>query len=347
MTRMTPSRLSLVVVLALAACATVVTEDAERTGRFSFGIWGDMPYVTRGRPDVESPRIPALIADMNAANLAFAVFIGDLKSGSSPCTDDVYAAAVGRFNTFSGPMIYVPGDNEWTDCHRTNNGGYDALERLAFIRRTMFATPDTFGQTPLRLERQGPPGGVYAENTRWTHGQVVLVALNVPGSNNNKVGAADCLSAGSARTRAHCDADNAEYAARDGANIAWMRAAFELAKRRGALAVVVIIHGNPGFDIPETETVDERTQPGVDGYDNFLAALVVETRAFHGQVVLVHGDTHYFRVDKPLLDRTSLLTNFTRVETFGSPHIHWVKVTVDPRSRNVFTFEPMIVPGPR
>jgi hypothetical protein len=61
----------------------------------------------------------------------------------------------------------------------------------------------------------------------------------------------------------------------------------------------------------------------------------------------VHGDTHYFRVDKPLLDRTSLLTNFTRLETFGSPHIHWVKVTVDPRSRNVFTFEPMIVPGPR
>jgi hypothetical protein len=226
MTRMTPSRLSLVVVLALAACATVVTEDAERTARFSFGIWGDMPYVTSNGPDVESPRIPALIADMNAAKLAFAVFIGDLKSGGSLCTDDVYAAAVGRFNTFSGPMIYVPGDNEWTDCHRTNNGGYDALERLTFLRRTMFATLDSFGQRPVRLERQGPPGGVYAENTRWTHGQVVFVALNVPGSNNNKVGAADRLSAKSART-------------------------------------------------------------------------------------------------------------------------HWVKVTVDPRSRNVFTFEPMIVPGSR
>jgi hypothetical protein len=347
MRRGTLSTLLLVAVLAQGACATVVREDPERNRRFSFGIWGDMPYVTPGRPDVESPKVTALIADMNAAQLAFAVFIGDVKSGSSPCTDDVYAAAVGRFDSFRGPMIYVPGDNEWTDCHRTNNGGYDALERLAFIRRTMLATPDSFGQRPLRLTRQGPPGGVYAENARWTQGQVVFVAVNVPGSNNNKVGAAECVSAASARTPAQCEAANAEYAARDAANIAWMRAAFELAKSRAAIGVVVIIHGNPAFDIPETETVDERTQPGVDGYDSFLAALVAETRAFRGEVVLVHGDTHYFRVDKPVRDRARPVTNFTRLETFGSPYIHWVKVTVDPRSRNVFTFEPMIVPGPR
>jgi hypothetical protein len=347
MSRAMLSILSLVAVLFLAACATLGREDPPSPGWFSFAVWGDMPYVTAGRPDVESPKVAALIADMNAATPAFAVFVGDIKSGTSLCTDDVYASAVGRFNSVSRPIIYVPGDNEWTDCHRTNNGGYDPLERLTFIRRTMFATLDSFGQTSLRLERQGPPGGVYAENARWTYGPVVFVALNVPGSNNNKVGAADCLSASSARTRAHCDAANAEYAARDVANLAWMRAGFALARSRAALGVAVIIHGNPGFDIPETETVDERTQPGVDGYDNVLAALAVETRAFPGQVVLVHGDSHYFRVDKPRLDRTGLLTNFTRVETFGSPHIHWVKVTVDPRSRNVFTVEPMIVPAPR
>jgi hypothetical protein len=61
--------------------------------------------------------------------------------------------------------------------------------------------------------------------------------------------------------------------------------------------------------------------------------------------VLVHGDTHFFKVDKPLLRQDDLLKNFTRVETFGEENVHWVKVLVNPRSRNVFTFKPMIVPG--
>ena len=83
---------------------------------------------------------------------------------------------------------------------------------------------------------------------------------------------------------------------------------------------------------------------GYDGYDAFLAALAAETLAFSGQVVLVHGDTHYFKVDQPLLDATHLLRNFTRVQTYGSPNINWVQVTVDPRNRALFAFEPMIVP---
>ena len=123
-----------------------------------------------------------------------------------------------------------------------------------------------------------------------------------------------------------------------------MHESFEVAKADEALAVMLIIQADPSFDLPETAE-DERTLPGFDGYDNFLAALVAETQAFDGPVVLVHGDTHFFKVDKPLLSQANLLENFTRVETFGSPNIHWVKVTVDPKSRNIFTFEPMIVPG--
>jgi hypothetical protein len=43
-----------------------------------------------------------------------------------------------------------------------------------------------------------------------------------------------------------------------------------------------------------------------DGYDAFLNALVAETQAFDGQVVLVHGDTHFFKMDKPLVDQAHL-----------------------------------------
>ena len=71
-------------------------------------------------------------------------------------------------------------------------------------------------------------------------------------------------------------------------------------------------------------------------------------------VVLVHGDTHYFRVDRPFLDEQGRrLENFTRVETFGDHQengvndVQWLKVIVDPRSREVFSYQAQIVPGNR
>jgi hypothetical protein len=312
-------------------------DDEQQT--FTVALWGDTPYSA-----VESAKQAALIADINAARVAFSVYDGDIKSGSSLCTDDVYAAAAARFDTFRSPLVYVPGDNEWTDCHRINNGGYNALERLSYLRQTLFAEERSFGQRTLRLQHQGPLGGVYSENTRWTYRDVVFVGLNIPGSNNNKVGT-DCISSKSVRTQADCDADNVEYQARDAANISWLHDSFVLAKSRGMRGLMVTIQGDMGFDLPETETFNERIQPGVDGYTNFLAALMAEAGTFAGQVVLVHGDTHFFKVDKPLVDQAHLIPNLTRVETFGSPNVHWVKVTVDPRSRNLFRFEPMIVPG--
>lgn len=97
--------------------------------------------------------------------------------------------------------------------------------------------------------------------------------------------------------------------------------------------------------MPETETIDERTQPGYYVYDNFLKDVLEETINFNGQVVLVHGDTHFYKIDKHLSNQAGLVKNFTRLETFGSPNLHWVKVIVDQKNSNVFSFEPMIVSG--
>ena len=86
----------------------------------------------------------------------------------------------------------------------------------------------------------------------------------------------------------------------------------------------------------------------------FLTALRDETIAFGKPVAVVHGDSHYFRIDKPLLDAQGRrVQNFTRVETFGDHQennnndVHWLKVDVDPRSRGVFSFQPQIVPANR
>jgi hypothetical protein len=322
--------------------------DHERDNpeRFKFAIWGDMPYNSNDA----ATKIPKLVDDINNANVAFTAFDGDLKSGSSRCDNVVYSDAIAIFNSFKSPTIYVPGDNEWTDCHRTNNGGYNSLERLNYIRSTMFNNHFSFGQRVLRLEHQGKLGTPYSENTRWMYGNIQFVGLNVPGSNNNKINSDAQCTDKSARSLADCTTDNEEYKARNAANIAYLRDTFNRAKKKGAIAVMVIIQADPGFDIPETESVDERAVNGApggsaDGYTSFLDAIVTETRAFKGQVVLVHGDTHFFKIDKPLIRQDNLLNNFTRVETFGNPNLHWVKVSVDPRSRNIFSFEPMIVPG--
>ena len=86
---------------------------------FSFGLWGDMPYKKAG----DDPKIPALIKSINQPDVAFSIYDGDIKDGSSKCTDDIYASALSMFGEMKKPVVYVPGDNEWTDCHCINNGG--------------------------------------------------------------------------------------------------------------------------------------------------------------------------------------------------------------------------------
>ena len=45
------------------------------------------------------------------------------------------------FDDFKDPLVYTPGDNEWTDCHRTNNGSYLPTERLAKLRELFYPAP--------------------------------------------------------------------------------------------------------------------------------------------------------------------------------------------------------------
>jgi hypothetical protein len=74
-----------------------------------------------------------------------------------------------------------------------------------------------------------------------------------------------------------------------------------------------------------------------------MSKLVEQTEQYTGQVLFVHGDTHFFKLDKPMYSPTKLLPNFTRLQTFGSPSLHWVRVVVEPASANVFTVHPVIV----
>lgn len=302
-----------------------------------------MPYKKAG----DDPKLPAVLKSINASNIAFSIYDGDIKDGSSRCTDDVYTNTLAMFAQMEKPVVYVPGDNEWTDCHRLNNGGYDGLERLAHLRKVMYPSLNSLGKTTIPLEHQGKAAGdKFVENVRFQRGPVVFAGFNVPGSNNNLVLSAKECSNKSARTQTQCDASSAEYLERDEANVHWLEQTFQQARDASARGVVLVFQGDPGFDLPETEDSDESLRPEFSGYRNFIAQVVRQTEAFQGQVLLVHGDTHFFKVDKPLYSPTRLLPNLTRVQTFGSPLLHWVKVTVDTASEPLFTVHPVIVQQP-
>jgi hypothetical protein len=370
-TRQRPSRRVLGFIVATAVVALPAIAIAQRTPtnkqdfEYSIGLWGDLPY-SAVQTNVG---VPNLIADMNSQDLAFSVHDGDLKAGngatgnppSVPCDDALYQGGFDFLNQLDAPAMFTPGDNDWTDCDRPSNGAFNSLERLDHERQVFFSTPYSAGRHKLRQEVQstpdclgyvsGPSTGPTittpapcVENRRWNVEGVTFATVNIQGSCNNL-----------------CDTfpDPAEYAARNAADIAWLHATFAAARANRSAAVMIIGQADPGFDqsdatrapLRDPKTLAE-SDANPDGYQSFLVALRNETIAFGRPVVYVHGDSHYFRIDKPLLDASGRrLENFTRVETFGdnaangTNDVHWVKALVDPRSRDVFAFQIQIVPA--
>ena len=297
--------------LALALLAAIV--QAQPPAPVSFAIVGDAPY-----NGLEEIVFKQMLEEINQEDLAFVVHVGDIKSGASPCSYELYLQRKRMFQASRHPFVLVPGDNDWTDCHRKTAGGYDPLERLAQMRLVFYPDANSLGRRTLKLERQSDDPGtaaeflVYRENVRWTVNGVLFIGLNVPGSNDNF-----------GRT----PQTDAEHEQRGRANAAWLRQGFALARHGGYTAVFVVFQANPDFDLSYLRRVNR-----ADGYAGLKRELLAQTLAFGKPVVLVHGDTHRFRVDHPLYDPATLkrVEQFTRIESFGSPLVDWIKVRVDP-----------------
>jgi hypothetical protein len=295
--------------LLLAGLLAVAPARAENSGAFSFAVIGDAPYNF-----LEEILLRNLLASLDREKLAFIVHVGDIKSGSSLCLDELYRERRQLLDASAHPVVFVPGDNDWTDCHRESNGGYDPRERLDMLRIVFYPSETSLGSRPMALERQSAVTRFsdYRENQRWRVGPYRFLTLNIPGSNNNLGRSAD---------------GDAEHHARMSANRAWLAETFRLAKTEGAPAVFVIFHANPRF-----ERFPMERRPS--GYRDFLARLEDEVKGFGGPVVAIHGDFHQFLVDRPFRDRHSgkVLESVTRIQSYGTPALGWVRVTVDPGS---------------
>ena len=297
-------------------------------GQFNFALIGDVPYGVA--PGEYYQPYENLVDDINDdKRLKWVLHAGDIKSGGTECSDALFEDRLHRFNQFNKPVVMTPGDNEWTDCHRINAGEYQPLERLAKLREVFYPAPGiTLGSRPMQVASQAnnPLFEEFPENVMWEEQSVLFSAIHIVGSNNG-------LKAFDANSSAiRTAADDEEVGRRGAAALAWLDDTFSRAQQSNSPGVFIMIHANPGL---------EKSPASRYGFEAFLNALENHVLYFNKPVVLAHGDSHYFRVDKPSIN--GFIKNLTRVETFGSKNVHWIKVAVNPKSDEVFNFQQKII----
>jgi len=311
-------------------------------GAYDFGIVGDTPYT-----HVQAKEFTRVMASLDAADLAFVAHVGDFEfdarpynrdpsKADMPCTDENFAAVLAGFNASKNPFILTPGDNDWTDCVHLKAHKVDPLERLEKIRAMFYPQGRSLGQRSMPVTHQSGDTGYakFRENLTWSIGGVRYVTLHMVGSNNNL---------------GKDPRDIAEHAERSAANDAWLKKAFASANAEQALGLVIITQANPGFENRWTSSMKRRYASSIKGlkrpakteptgFDSFLATITAEMEGYDRPTLFIHGDTHLLRISRPLLSAKTKqpFQNFTRVETFGWPDSHWLKITVDPDDSQLF-----------
>jgi len=288
---------------------------------FTFVALGDAPYV---REEGDYKTYEALIGKINSYQPDLVIHVGDTKTGGTLCSDEMLDRQLDYFNTYDSAVLYSPGDNEWTDCHRKFTGAYDPLERLAYIREHYFAKPElSLGARKITVKHQGNEG--YPENVRVLHKDILFVTLHIVGSNNNF----------------RPDDENAtkEFFARDKANIKWLKESFDDALLSGAKAIVIGIQADI-FDVRNRPYgYLEKFYLG-SSFANFGNTLIQQTNLLNKPVLLIHGDTHQFRMMRPFIEKSPQLF---AMQVFGDRNMHAVKISVNDEIFP-FSFQPLINP---
>jgi len=288
---------------------------------FSFVALGDMPY---GNQNQTYRSYRSLIDTINLSQPKFSIHVGDFKSGSSLCSDQEFAEQLKHFSMFDAGVVFTPGDNDWTDCWRSNNGGYDPLERLRKIRQDFFKPEVSLGKSPLRLVSQPhihSKFDEYVENQRWVVDEVLFVTLHIVGSNNNfESRDAEAIK---------------EFFERDAANVAWIRSAFDLAQQNKYKAIVFAFQA----DVLVSRSMWEDF-PSWSGFRNSIAQTLLPLAKDWAQpVLLIHGDGHQYHFDQPYKLKGVVIPNVTRLEVPGASDVRAVKVTIDLDKEKVFSTE--------
>lgn len=304
--------------LGAAAIGLALFASAAAAKPFSFVAYGDTAYMLPR----DRPRFDKLIDAINREQPDFTIHVGDFK-GYSSCSDVAYTQQKALFARHAQPLILTPGDNDWTDCDADTAGKYDPLERLSALRRIFFATPDSLGARTMPLRRQS---AAFPENAMWDQDGVLFATVHIVGPHNGFV--MDRARAADAIDRSQADEQ-------------WIKQAFDVARQRKALAVVLAFQVDAWS--PAAPTYE-------DGPLDWLRRRIGDEAAnFAGQVLIVHGDSHRLTIDTPYrrtdIDAgTSRGMNVTRLQVPGWPDHRAVRVDVDPSRPDMFRFGVVMAP---
>jgi hypothetical protein len=299
---------------ALALTVGAAADDGRGGDELTFAVIGDTPY-----GPAQEALFPSLVTSIDDdRDVRLALHLGDIKTGSSLCTDEYFAQIKSLFDTFDDPLVYTPGDNEWTDCHRPAQGGYDPLERLSKLRSVFYPQPGlTLGARPKRVDFQHG----FPENQLWEQSDIVFSAVHVVGSNNDLVPWFGAPQPSPEQLE--------EFETRLQADLEWLDRTFELAEDERARGVVIAMQADMWLG-----TVSR----GV-GFDPIIERISELADDFERPVLLLQGDTHDFYVDKPVPS----VQNLTRIVVEGEIATEWLRIEADRRSRDVFFWERIIL----
>jgi hypothetical protein len=320
-------RISLLALIVLGALAATPAYAAKDMSTSTYAVIGDTPYSV-----FQIQHFADDIGEINSDDdVSLVIHLGDIKSGSTRCdtvdsdpnTGD-FTQIQSDFALFEDPLVYTPGDNEWTDCHRANNGGYNPAERLSTLREMFFADPT------------GDTQDDYPENKTWNESRVQFGVVNVPGSNN------DWLPWFGAATRTQEQIDEVEN--RTAADVEWLDHIFAEAKASKSKAVLIGLQADmwdPALGAAPAQS---------DHFTAIVQELASLSRKWERPVLLMNGDSHVFEADHPMNDPSTAqnqvygldqpVRNLTRVTVNGSTTAchQWLKLAINPKSDSVFSW---------
>ncbi|CAB4813854.1 unannotated protein [freshwater metagenome] len=306
-------------IVAAALCATVVGLSGPDAGAtvgdtVTFANIGDVPYTS-----AQTALMANFTAHINAdPDVSFVAHSGDFKGGSDVCTDAAFNSTFASFQTFADPFWYTPGDNDWTDCHRNNNGNFQPANRLAKVRSLYFATPgQTTGGTPMAVTTQANSAvvadNVHVENTWFNKKCVTFGAIHSVSSNQGYLDPnyATNSSTYPVETVGEKAARYAEVDARIAADVRWLDAIFAAADANVSDAVVLMMQAEPSLG-----PVDNDKVFGTEFVDIHNKIYALAASHPNMQVVIAHGDQHN-NLWQPNYGG-STAPNIARLENWGS-----------------------------
>ena len=328
-------------------------------GVLTVAVYGDAPYGTTPTDTSQTLATPAFIDNVNAdPSVSLVLHVGDIHSGKQYCTEAYDHTVFDLWKAFQDPLVYTPGDNEWTDCHKAAEGGGtynattgaidyvlsggtpvdyasgDPLANLALVRSIFFPTPGVAlggGAKPLLSQAQyfdaaHPTDAAFVENVMWLDSQVLFAAINLPGGSNNDI---DVWYGAPTATAPQVQ----EALDRTEADLRWLDASFAQATTNGAVGMVILWQADV-WD-PEKGAAHQT------GYESLVQSLASHTLAFGKPVLMLNGDSHVYKTGNPLsasdpnyaMHPGYDVPNFHRLVVHGSTTpLEWLKLTVDPHA---------------